>query len=66
MSCPTSSRRSTADDHERALDLIVDLVPEPPAERDRLRELAVAIFDDLGQDDPLMATYRRRLATALY
>jgi putative thioredoxin len=52
---------------ERALELILDAVSDAaPAERERLRELAVAIFDDLGQDDPLAAAYRRRLASALY
>jgi len=56
-----------AEDYERALDLILDLIPEAPAdERDRLRELAVAIFDDLGHEDPRTISYRRRLATALY
>jgi len=56
-----------AGDHERALDLILVLVPDAaPEERERLRDLAVAIFDDLGQEDPRTTTYRRRLATALY
>ena len=56
-----------ADDVERALDLILDEIPAAePDERDRLRELAVAIFDDLGHDDPRTVSYRRRLATALY
>jgi thioredoxin len=56
-----------AGDPERALELILGLVPDAPAEeRDRLRELAVAIFDDLGHEDPRTTTYRRRLATALY
>jgi len=54
-------------DHARALDLILDRIPDaPPDERDRLRELAVAIFEDLGQEDPRTVSYRRRLATALY
>jgi putative thioredoxin len=54
-------------DHERALGLILDAVPDaPPEERDRLRELAVAIFHDLGDEDPRTVSYRRRLATALY
>jgi len=35
-------------------------------ERDRLREVAVALFDRLGPDDPVAVDYRRRLATALY
>jgi putative thioredoxin len=56
-----------AGDPERALELILAAVLEAaPEERDRLREVAVAIFDDLGQDDPRAAAYRRRLATALY
>ncbi len=54
-------------DYERALDLILDAIPGAPAdERERLRELAVAVFDRLGQDDPVTIAYRRRLATALY
>jgi thioredoxin len=54
-------------DHERALELILDAVVDTAREdRDRLRELAVAIFEDLGPDDPRTVSYRRRLATALY
>ena len=56
-----------ADDVEAALSLIVDAVPRAePAERERLREVAVALFEQLGQDDPIVSGYRRRLATALY
>ena len=56
-----------AGDVERALTLIVDAVPEAePAQRDRLREVAVALFERLGQEDPLAATFRKRLAPALY
>jgi putative thioredoxin len=56
-----------AGDHARALDAILDAIPATPADgRDWLRELAVAIFDDLGHDDPVTVAYRRRLATALY
>ena len=56
-----------AGDPERALGLLVEAVPsaEPP-ERERLREVAVALFERIGQDDPVVATYRRRLAAALY
>jgi putative thioredoxin len=54
-------------DREQALDLILDTIPSVPREgRERLREVAVAIFDDLGHEDPVTVTYRRRLATALY
>jgi putative thioredoxin len=56
-----------AGDVERALGLILDAVPAAgPEERDRLREVAVALFDQLGQDDPVASSYRRRLASALY
>jgi thioredoxin-like negative regulator of GroEL len=34
--------------------------------RERLRELAVAIFEELGQEDPVTVAYRRRLASVLY
>jgi putative thioredoxin len=54
-------------DVERALQLLVDRVPAAdPETRDRLREIAVAVFDSLDPDDPLVSTYRRRLAAALY
>ena len=54
-------------DLERALDLILDEIASAATdEKDRLRELALAVFHDLGHDDPLTVTYRRRLATALY
>ena len=54
-------------DPGRALELILAAVGEaPPEERERLRDLAVAIFDDLGHEDPVTVAYRRRLASALY
>jgi putative thioredoxin len=56
-----------ADDVERALELLVTAVPAAEGdERERLREVTVALFERIGQDDPLVAGYRRRLATALY
>ncbi len=56
-----------AGDVERALELIVDAVPlAGQQERDRLREVAVALFEQLGQDDPVASSFRRRLASALY
>jgi putative thioredoxin len=55
------------DDYERALDLLLSDIPDAsPERRERLREIALAVFDDLGHEDPLTITYRRRLATALY
>jgi len=56
-----------AGDYERALQQLLDEVgTADPERRDRVRELMVAIFSELGQDHPLATTYRRRLATALY
>lgn len=56
-----------AGDVEGALRFIVEAVPEAaPSDRDRLREVAVALFERLGPDDPLTTIYRRRLAAALY
>ena len=54
-------------DLERALTILVDSVPEADTtQRERLRDVAVALFERLGQDDPLAVQFRRRLATALY
>ena len=54
-------------DVETALGQIVDAVPAAgPEGRERLREVAVAIFDGLDPEEPLVGTYRRRLAAALY
>jgi putative thioredoxin len=45
----------------------LDSVAHAPREdRDRLREVAVALFDHVGQEDPVVVSARRRLATALY
>lgn len=56
-----------ADEPGRALDLILEEIPRSSPERkDELRALAVAVFEHVGQEDPLTVAYRRRLATALY
>jgi thioredoxin len=56
-----------AGDESGALDVILaSIATTAPSDRDRLRDLAVAIFDHLGQDDPVAVAYRKRLATALY
>ena len=56
-----------AGDVEGALSFIVAAVPTAePTDRERLREVAVALFEQLGHDDPVVSGYRRRLATALY
>jgi thioredoxin-like negative regulator of GroEL len=56
-----------AGEPEQALDLLLDEIPDAlPERRERLREVALAIFHDLGHEDPVTIAYRRRLATALY
>ena len=56
-----------AGDVERALEWIVDAVPRADGEeRERLRDVAVALFERMGQDDPRATSFRRRLATAWY
>ena len=56
-----------AGDHERALQLLLDQARNGDTEsRERVRELMVAIFEDLGQDSELATRFRRQLASALY
>jgi putative thioredoxin len=54
-------------DYERALEWLLARAMEADDDgRERVREVMVAIFQELGQDDPVAASYRRRLATTLY
>ena len=54
-------------DYERALELLIDEVDSAGRdERDRIRRLMLAVFEELGQEHPVSVAYRRRLATALY
>lgn len=57
-----------AGDYERALQQLLGEVETTadPARRERVRDLMVAIFRELGQEHPLATTYRRRLATVLF
>jgi putative thioredoxin len=56
-----------AGDRARALDAVLaEIADATPERRERLRQVAVAVFQDLGQDDPTTVAYRRRLAAALY
>jgi thioredoxin len=53
--------------YERALSLLFDELEDTEGEdRERIRRLMVALFQHLGQDDPVATRYRRRLAAALY
>jgi thioredoxin len=54
-------------DYERALELVLDEVAGAEEERrQRLARLAVELFRDLGDEDPLTMRYRRRLASLLF
>jgi putative thioredoxin len=56
-----------AGETERGLQLLLDaLAGADGAVRDRIRQVMVGVFADLGQDHPLSAEYRRRLSSALY
>ncbi len=52
---------------EQGLQLLLDEIVAAEGElRDRLRQVMVGVFADLGQDDPLAVRFRRELASALY
>jgi putative thioredoxin len=54
-------------DHERVLEWLLDEAIDGDRERqERIRQVMVALFEELGQDHPLSQQYRRRLATALF
>ena len=56
-----------AGDYARALErLLAEAADAEPERRERIRELMVGIFEELGQEHPLATEYRRRLAAALY
>ncbi len=56
-----------AGDYARALErLLAEAAEADPERRERIRELMVGIFEELGQEHPLATEYRRRLAAALY
>jgi putative thioredoxin len=51
-------------DHATALELLHAALADPER-RDALRRIMVAIFTELGTDDPLARDYRRKLSAAL-
>jgi putative thioredoxin len=54
-------------DYERALEwLLAEAMEADSPRRERIREVMVAIFQELGQEHPVSTAYRRRLASALY
>jgi putative thioredoxin len=56
-----------AGDHKRALDLLLEQAKSTDGEsRERVRELMVALFEELGHEHELSVRYRRQLAATLY
>ena len=52
---------------ERGLELLLQALQDAGADlRERIRQVMIGVFAELGQDDPLASKYRRRLASALY
>jgi putative thioredoxin len=55
-----------AGDEERALDLLLEALPNADGARDDMRRVVVGVLDELGVEHPLARSARRRLASALY
>ena len=53
-------------DYEQALDALIEAIGLARGSRDEIRRVVVGILDELGLDNPLTTTSRRRLASALY
>jgi putative thioredoxin len=52
---------------ERGLELLLGALQDAGADlRERIRQIMVGVFAELGQDHPLAVKYRRRLASSLY
>jgi putative thioredoxin len=51
---------------ERALDLLLEALPNADGRKDDIRRVVVGVLDDLGVEHPLSRETRRRLAAALY
>jgi thioredoxin len=55
------------EDHERALELLLaEIAASQDGRRERLLQLTVALFADLGHEHPLTLRYRRQLAAQLF
>jgi putative thioredoxin len=55
-----------ADETERGLDILLNLLPESGDAKDEIRKVIVGVLDELGPQSDLARAARRRLATALY
>jgi putative thioredoxin len=64
---PDAFAKLDAGDHEGALDILLEeLAAAAGDDKERLRKVIVAVFDELGVEHPLAREGRRRLAQALY
>src|SRR5512133_3590909 len=55
------------DEHERAFELLLEAISAAEGERrERLINLTVGLFGQLGHEHPLTMRYRRQLAASLY
>jgi len=51
---------------ERGIDLLIEALPSADGRKDDIRQVVVAVLDQLGVEHPLARDARRRLAAALY
>ena len=51
--------------YERAFEILLQRAADPE-QRDEARKLMVQLFNELGSDDPLSISYRKRLAALIY
>ena len=54
-----------AGDYERAFQILLGRAADPE-KREDARRVMVALFNELGQDDPLSMQYRKQLATLMF
>jgi putative thioredoxin len=55
-----------AEDRERALELLLEALPNADGHKDDVRRVVVGILEELGVEHPVARDARRRLAAALY
>jgi putative thioredoxin len=55
-----------AGDQERAIDELIAALPQADGAKDDIRQVVVAILDELGVEHPVARDARRRLAAALF
>jgi putative thioredoxin len=53
-------------DPQKAVDLLIEAMPDADGRKDDLRQVVVSILDAFGVDHPFARESRRRLAAALY